>query len=156
MNSPTTVNPRLEVSAQTAGGITVATLTGELDIASAPALRDQLLGLLRPGSSRLVLDLSRVSFCDASGLAVLVNTGRRAGLLGGFLRLAAVSPPASRVLILTGLHRHLANFPTVQAAVTGAQGAQRGKTAAVCARAARILPRPAHRHPGPSPAPAGA
>jgi anti-sigma B factor antagonist len=121
MNSGTAANPGLGLAAQTTGGITIAELTGELDIASAPALRDQLLSLLRPGSSRLVIDLSKVSFCDASGLAVLVNTARRARLLGGFLRLAAVSPQVGQGLNITGLRRHLANFPTVQAAATGAQ-----------------------------------
>ena len=126
MNSGTTANPGLGLTAQTAGGTTIAELTGELDIASAPALRDQLLSLLRPGSSRLVIDLSKVSFCDASGLAVLVNTARRARLLGGFLHLAAVSPQADRALNITGLYRHLASFPTVQAAATAAQAAQHG------------------------------
>jgi anti-sigma B factor antagonist len=157
MNSGTTASPGLGLAARTAGGITIAELTGELDIASAPALRDQLLSLLRPGSSRLVIDLSRVSFCDASGLAVLVNTGRRARLLGGFLRLAAVSPQAGQVLILTGLHRHLAIFPTVQAAATGATAARHGHAgAAARGRAARTHPRPAHRPTGPPPVPAGA
>jgi anti-sigma B factor antagonist len=151
MSSRTTVNPGLGLSAQTAGGVTIAELAGELDVASAPVLREQLLSLLRPGSSRLVIDLSGVSFCDASGLAVLVNTARRARLLGGFLRLAAVSPQAGQVLILTGLHRHLATFPTVRAAVTGAPGAQHGADAAASERAARAHPGPAHRHAGPSP-----
>ena len=99
--------PSLSLSAQTAAGITVAELAGELDVACAPALREQLLGLLWPGSGRLVIDLSEVSLCDASGLAVLVGTGRRAKLLGGFLRLAAVSPVVDRALHITGLHRHL-------------------------------------------------
>lgn len=157
VNSGTTVNPGLDLSAQTAGGITIAELTGELDIASAPALREQLLSLLRPGSSRLVIDLSRVSFCDASGLAVLVNTARRARLLGGFLRLAAVSPQVGRVLNITGLHRQLANFPTVQAAATGAQAAQhRISGAAVSGRAARAHPGPVSRRTGPPPVPADA
>src|SRR5690348_18400539 len=105
MNSATTAGPGLGLSARTVGGITIAELTGELDVASAPALREQLLSLLRPGSSRLVIDLSKVSYCDASGLAVLVHTARRARLLGGFLRLAAVSPPAGRVLSINGLER---------------------------------------------------
>jgi anti-anti-sigma factor len=74
--------------------ITIAELSGELDLACAPALREQLAGLLPAGCSRLVIDLSRVSHCDASGLAVLIGIGRRARLLGGFLRLAAVSPQA--------------------------------------------------------------
>ena len=38
-------------------GITIAQVSGELDIACAPALHEQLLGLLRPGSSQLVIDL---------------------------------------------------------------------------------------------------
>jgi anti-anti-sigma factor len=120
------VKPGLDVSVRTAGDVTIAELAGELDIASAPALREQLLGLLRPGSSQLVVDLSKVSFCDASGLAVLVGTGRRARLLGGYLRLAAVSPMVGEALRITGLHRNLATFPTAQAAVTGPSAAQRG------------------------------
>jgi anti-sigma B factor antagonist len=94
-------------------------------------LREQLLRLLRPGSSRLVIDLSKVSFCDASGLAVLVSTGRRARLLGGFLRLAAVSPQVGRVLHLAGLLRSFAIFPTVQAAATGPRPAQARKAGTV-------------------------
>jgi len=118
MNSGSTIAPGLDFFVRNEDGIAVAELAGELDLARAPALREQLLGLLRPGSSRLILDLSRVSFCDASGLAVLVGTGRRARLLGGFQRLAAVSPQVARVLNLTGLRRHLPVFATVQAAAS--------------------------------------
>jgi anti-anti-sigma factor len=151
MNSGTTVSSTLDLSVWTAGGVTVAELTGEVDIASVPALREQLLHLLRPGSSRLVIDLSKVSFCDASGLAVLVSTGRRARLLGGFLHLAALSPQVGRVLNLTGLDRSFAIFPTVRAAATELEPAQARKagTAAANAPAARALPGPAGRHAGP-------
>jgi anti-anti-sigma factor len=127
VNPGTTIHPVLDC-VHTADGITIAELAGELDLAGASALREQLLGLLRPGSGRLVLDLSRVTFCDASGLAVLIGTGRRARRLGGFLRLAAVSPQVDRVLDLTGLHRHLPVFPTVRAA-TAAAGARDGRAA---------------------------
>jgi anti-sigma B factor antagonist len=128
MDPATTTLATLDRSVHTADGITIAELAGELDLASAPALREQLLHLLQPGSSRLVLDLSRVSFCDASGLAVLVGISRRARLLGGFLRLAGVSPQTARVLRLTGLHRHLPVFGTVWAA-TGTPGAQHSQAA---------------------------
>ena len=87
--------------------------------ASAPALREELLGSLRPGASRLVIDLSSVGYADASGVAVLVGTGRRAGLLGGWLRLASPTPQVARVLSNTGVDQHLATFPTVEAAITG-------------------------------------
>jgi anti-anti-sigma factor len=90
----TAIAPSLAPFRPAAGGITIAELGGELDLACALALREQLAGLLRADCSRLVIDLSKVSHCDASGLAVLIGTGRRARLLGGFLRLAAVSPRA--------------------------------------------------------------
>jgi len=121
MNSSTRIHPTPGVPVRIGDGVTIAELSGELDLASAPDLREQLLRLLRPGASRLVLDLSRVTFCDASGLAVLVGASHRARVLGGFLRLAAVSPPADRVLHITGLHRHLSIYPTVHAA-TAAPG----------------------------------
>ena len=100
-------------------GCVIVALRGELDIESAPALREELLGLLRPGTSRLIIDLSAVDYADASGAAVLVGTGRRAGLLGGWLRLAAPAPEVTRVLSVTGLSRHLVTFPTVSEAITG-------------------------------------
>jgi anti-anti-sigma factor len=109
----------LDLSARKQDGNVIAALSGALDIASAPALREQLLGLLRPGASRLIIDLSAVGYADASGLAVLVGSGRRAVLLGGFLRLATPSPEVARVLRATGIGRHLHVFPTVQSAITG-------------------------------------
>jgi hypothetical protein len=65
-----------------------------------------------------------VHYADASGLAVLVGTARRAGLLGGFLRLAAPAHAVTSVLSLTGLGRQLDVFPTVQAAITGPPSSQ--------------------------------
>ncbi len=103
------------------GGYVLAALSGELGIASAPALREQLLGLLR-AASHLIIDLSAVEHADASGLAVLVGSRRRARLLGGSLRLAAPSPQVARVLAATGLNQHLAIYPTVRAAITGQPG----------------------------------
>ena len=98
-------------------GAVIVALTGDLDIASAPAARERLLSLLRPGACRLVIDMSAVRYADASGLAALVSTQRRAVLLGGGLRLAALRPEVAGVLTANGLSRYLAAYPTVQAAV---------------------------------------
>jgi anti-anti-sigma factor len=101
------------------GGFVIVALRGDLDIAAAPAVRERLLSLLHPGARRLVVDMSAVRYADASGLAVLVSTQRRASLLGGGLRLAALRPEVAGLLTVTGLSRHLAVYPTVQAAVIG-------------------------------------
>ena len=107
--------PALSVRGQ--DGYTIVAISGEIDIASAPVLRVQLVGLLRPDASRIVIDLSGVTFCDASGLAVLVAASRRAGLLGGVLRLAAPAPLTATVLRLTGLESRFEMFPTVPEAL---------------------------------------
>jgi anti-sigma B factor antagonist len=121
----------------------VITPGGELDIVSAPTVRDHLLSLLRPGASQLVIDLSAVRYADASGLAVLVSTQRRAVLLGGSVRLAAPRPEVAKVLAITGISRHLDVYPTVQAALAGrtpANGATRAGAAVTTATAVRALP----------------
>ena len=145
-NSGSRGSSGLGLSTRTRDGVTVAELAGELGVASAQVLREQLLGLLRPGSSRLVIDLSRVSACDAVGLAVLVGAGRHAGLLGGFVRLAAVSPQAARVLHMTGLYRHFPIFATVREAVDPA-APQHGPAGGAATSAA-----PAPGAPAPAPA----
>jgi anti-anti-sigma factor len=108
----------LSISSRTERGFVIAALGGELDIMAASTLRGKLLAMLSPAASRLLVDLSAVSYADASGLAVLVATGRRAGLLGGFLRLVSPSPEAADALAVTGLDQHLDIFPTVSAAIT--------------------------------------
>ena len=111
--------PSLSLTSRTnRGGYVIAALSGELGIGSAPALREQLLSLLR-AASHLIIDLSAVEHADASGLAALVGSGRRARLLGGSLRLAAPSPEVARVLSATGIDRYLDIFPTIRAATTG-------------------------------------
>jgi anti-anti-sigma factor len=103
----------------TTDGAVIVAIGGDLDIASAPAVRERLLSLLRPGACRLVIDMAAVRYADASGLAALVSTQRRAVLLGGGLRLAAPRPEVAEALTVTGLSRHLAAYPTVRAAVVG-------------------------------------
>ena len=107
--------PALSVSIQ--AGYTIATISGDLDIACVPVLREQLLGVLGPHANRIIIDLSGVTFCDASGLALLVGIGRRARLLDGVLRLAAPAPSAATVLRLSGLDLHFQIFATLWAAI---------------------------------------
>jgi anti-anti-sigma factor len=108
----------LALPTRTERGYLIVVLSGGLDGARATALREQLLRMLRPAASRLVLDLSLVSHVDAGGLAVLVGTERRARLLGGSLRLAAVKPAVGMAVRAAGLEWLLEIFPTVQSALS--------------------------------------
>lgn len=109
---------KLAIPTRTERGYMIAALSGALDVTRAPALREHLLQLLRPAACRLVLDLSLISHVDTAGLAVLVGTERRARLLGGSLRLAALRPAVGMAVRAAGLDRLLDIFPTVQSAVS--------------------------------------
>ncbi|MBG0814560.1 STAS domain-containing protein [Planomonospora sp. ID82291] len=96
---------------------TVVALHGEIDVATAPALRRRLLNTLQHSTDLLVLDLSAVSFCDASGLSVLVDVRRRAMASGITVRIAAPRPPVARLLHVTGLDRAFPVHPTLSSAL---------------------------------------
>ena len=93
-------------------------LRGEIDIATAPALRERLLDVLRPGMGVVILDLSGVLFCDASGLGVLVGVHHHATAVGVTLRLTALRPRVTRLLHIHGLDRVLTIFPALADALT--------------------------------------
>jgi len=72
-------------------------------IATTPALRERLPSVFSPGARLVIIDLSGVSFCDVSALAVLIGTQRRARGLGITVRLVAPRPQMAKVLRVTGL-----------------------------------------------------
>lgn len=103
-----TIHPELIYSEHHAlGGDISATLRGDLDIAAAPTVRERLRATLdsMPATRGLTIDLSRVTFCDASGLAVLVGAYRRARVAGITMTLTGAQPQVTRVLHVTGLDR---------------------------------------------------
>jgi anti-sigma B factor antagonist len=78
-------------------GVTRVRLTGELDIATAPQLRQSLDDLVREGHTRLLIDLSDATFIDSTGLGVLLHTVKQLRRRHG--RLAVLCPdPAMRGL----------------------------------------------------------
>jgi anti-sigma B factor antagonist len=83
---------------------TVLRIRGELDISTADQLR-RAAGPHVAAGGRLVLDLSRVTFCDSTGLAVLVGFHKRLAASGGSLELYAPVPRVRHLLAITGLDR---------------------------------------------------
>ncbi|KAB2371558.1 STAS domain-containing protein [Actinomadura montaniterrae] len=99
-----TASSEVGLSREQRGDRTVIALDGELDIASAPSLRERLHAALIDTGPYVVIDLSGVAFCDASGLALLVDARRRVRP-GGTVVLAAPRPQLLRLLQVTGLDR---------------------------------------------------
>ncbi|MFV0131479.1 STAS domain-containing protein [Streptomyces sp. HMX112] len=93
------------------GGAAIATVTGVLDLHTAPAFHEQVTGVLATHPD-LTLDLSGVAFCDSSGLNTLLRLHRHAQGLGGTLALADVPDQIGRMLTLTGAGHVLTVFAT--------------------------------------------
>lgn len=101
------------------GGWTVVSLYGELDVATAPSLREQLIGLVNDGSTQLVLDLEGIDFLDSTGLGTIISALKRARTHDGDLRLVCSQSRITRLFEITGLDKAVPLLPTLDAAVAG-------------------------------------
>jgi anti-anti-sigma factor len=88
-----------------------AAVRGEVDISTAPWLREDLLAVIMRHGPELVLDLSGVTFMDCAGINLLLATRRRARLAGGWLQVINAAPAAARIIALTGLRQVLTPSP---------------------------------------------
>ena len=89
------------ISAGTQDGRQVITPDGELDLINAPLLEQRLIQTLPTGAT--MLDLSRVSFIDSTGVALLLSVSATAREHGWRLELRAPSPQVERLIKLTGI-----------------------------------------------------
>ncbi|GAA4877662.1 STAS domain-containing protein [Kitasatospora terrestris] len=93
---------RLTVGLRAEDGAVVLSPVGELDYDSAHVLRAQLDEALARAAGRIVLDCGRLSFCDSTGLNLLLATRLEALKAELSLVLVRVSGPVARLLELTG------------------------------------------------------
>ena len=94
--------PRLFIT--NSGAVSRLEVAGELDVATAGALRDHLELLVEYGTGDVDVDMGDVSFCDAATITVLVATRQQLERTGRDLHVIAVSRPVERLLELTGLN----------------------------------------------------
>jgi anti-sigma B factor antagonist len=95
----------LTLSHQQTDGDAVIALDGELDLASAPDLAELAGELVRNGADNIIVDAQRLSFCDSSGLRILVSIANELRPTGGRVAIVNPQPVVLRVLELTGLDR---------------------------------------------------
>lgn len=108
---------RLQVEVWTEGGSEVVRPAGELDHHTADLLSGPLDEALAKGRSRLVVDCSRLEFCDSTGLNVLLGARLKAEAAGGGIHLAGMLPVVARVLEITGAEAVFTLHETVEDAL---------------------------------------
>jgi anti-sigma B factor antagonist len=115
-SSDVPIDVLLDVDAWDDKGRTVVELTGELDLFTAPVLRDELQRVADAGAHRVVVVMSGVTCLDSSGLGVLIGAVKRAAAGGGGLCLAGADDRTLRMLHITGLIRVMPAFPGLEEA----------------------------------------
>jgi anti-anti-sigma factor len=98
---------QLKLSVAPGGDETVVTVSGELDMSTAEQLSDAVTDQLRQGPTRIVIDLTQLTFCDSLGLGTLVVLSRTARNQQTYLLLRNPSPFFSRMLDVTGVREGL-------------------------------------------------
>lgn len=114
-----TTDVNFDVAETDLGGTPVLSVQGEVDVSTAPELRERLLDLAERGTTVAVVDLSAVSFVDSTALGVLVSGLKRLRSGGGDLRLVVTQPRIAKVFEITGLTDVFEIYDSAHQAVRG-------------------------------------
>lgn len=112
---------KLSVSTTERDDVVIVTVSGEVDVYTAPQLRSVLEERIAAGHTRIVVDLKDVGFLDSTGLGVLVGRLKAVKKLEGWLRVVCTDERILRLFGITGLDRVLAVHETVDAAVAAVE-----------------------------------
>ena len=96
---------------------TYVTVAGELDIATAPDLRDRLMAAIKRGVRRIAIDLREVTFMDSVAMAVILHARTQLGGCGRFAVVLGAESYTQLVFEIAGLPRSLTLFETREQAV---------------------------------------
>jgi anti-sigma B factor antagonist len=100
-----------------APGFTVVAVGGEIDVYTAPKLREKLISLVEGGSYQLILDMEGVEFLDSTGLGVLVGGLKRVRAHDGRIDLVCAQSRILRIFKITGLNKVFSIYNTVPEAI---------------------------------------
>jgi anti-sigma B factor antagonist len=98
-------------------GSTVVAVGGEIDVYSAPKLRERLITLVDSGSYNLIVDMEAVEFLDSTGLGVLVGGLKRVRAHDGWIDLVCTQGRILRIFRITGLSKVFSIYDSVADAV---------------------------------------
>ena len=94
----------LAIDVKREDGTTCLVLRGDLDLSTAPDLREALVEVIDEGA-RIVIDMEAIDFLDSAGLGILVGGLKRARTSGGELELVCSSRAVLKPIEITGLDR---------------------------------------------------
>jgi anti-sigma B factor antagonist len=112
----------LSLATRTVAEHTVLEVGGEVDVYTAPRLRERLVELVDAGARNVVVDLGGVEFLDSTGLGVLVGAMKRLRVAHGRFGLVCSKEALLKIFRITALDQVFPIYPTVEAATQDSDG----------------------------------
>jgi anti-sigma B factor antagonist len=113
------VDQEFGISEERRDGSSVVSPWGEVDVATAPALRDRLEQVIESDQGPVVVDLTAVTFIDSTGLGVLIGARKQCDDNGRALRVVMSEPRILKVFEITGLTEFFDVQPSLGPALRG-------------------------------------
>jgi len=107
----------LTLATREVDGTTIVSVGGEIDVYTAPKLRDKITELVAAGAHNLVVDLEAVEFLDSTGLGVLVGGLKKVRAHDGSLQLVCTQDRLLKIFRITGLAKVFAIHDSAEAAI---------------------------------------
>jgi anti-sigma B factor antagonist len=107
----------LKLGHHTKDGIEIVEVEGEIDVYTAPRLRELLIELVNTGFFQLVVNMEKVEFLDSTGLGVLVGGLKRVRAHDGSLDLVCTQERILKIFRITGLTKVFGIHDTVDEAI---------------------------------------
>jgi anti-sigma B factor antagonist len=112
----------LSLATRTVAEHTVLEVGGEVDVYTAPRLRERLIELIDGGARSVIVDLGGVDFLDSTGLGVLVGALKRLRAVDGTFSLVCAKEPLLKIFRITALDQVFPLHPSVEAATSATPG----------------------------------
>jgi anti-sigma B factor antagonist len=106
----------LALTARTEGDFEVIEVGGEIDVYTAPRLRESIVTAVDAGHTRLIIDVRKVDFLDSTGLGVLVGALKRVRADGGSLDIVCTQERILKIFEITGLDKVFGLHATIDEA----------------------------------------
>ena len=95
----------LTINTHQVDGFDVIEIGGEIDVYTAPRLRESIVAAVEAGHIRLIIDVQKVDFLDSTGLGVLVGALKRVRADGGSLDIVCTQERILKIFEITGLDK---------------------------------------------------
>lgn len=115
---------RLDTSLREVGEFIVVDLVGEVDVYTAPALKDALNQAIERGQRHLIVNMERVTYMDSSGFGMLLSAMKRVRPEGGSINLVQCNKAIARMLTITRLNTIFFLHSSVEEAIDRIQAQQ--------------------------------